>query len=150
MTPYCTLSKSRSRSIQRLKGPTLPRLYKSTIYNIKHRVEFSKPNIEIAIMVTKASKLRSVIYSHNFHHFHHYVPHHSHYFPQQYFFFIFGNFFTVKRVQKSKKRKNVKITRKMMKIYAYITDRSFEAFVTVIEISIFSFENSPLIHMSSC
>ena len=69
MTPYCTLSKSRSRSIQRLKGPTLPRLYKSTIYNIKHRVEFSKPNIEIAIMVTKASKLRSVIYSHNFHHY---------------------------------------------------------------------------------
>ena len=69
MTPYCTLSKSRSRSIQRLKGPTLPRLYKSTIYNIKHRVEFSKPNIEIAITVTKASKLRSVIYSHNFHHY---------------------------------------------------------------------------------
>ena len=45
-----------------------------------HRVEFSKQNIEISIMVTKASKPRSfeaskllsVISSHNFHHF----PHH--------------------------------------------------------------------------
>ena len=29
--------------------------------------------------------------------------------------------------------------------YDYITDRSFEAFVTVIEISIFGFENSTLV-----
>ena len=119
MTPYCTLSKSRSRSIQRLKGPTLPRLYKSTIYNIKHRVEFSKPNIEISITVTEASKLRLVISSHNFHHFphhfHHYVPHDSHYFPQQYFFFIFDSFDRVKRVQKSKKDNSWK---KYMRYYA--------------------------------
>ena len=57
------------------------------------RVEFSKPNIEISITVTKASKLWSFgrLYSHNFpHHFHHYLPHHSHYFLQQYFFFIFA------------------------------------------------------------
>ena len=42
------------------------------------RVEFSKPNIEISITVTNASKLRSFgrLYSHNF-------PHHSHFFLQQ-------------------------------------------------------------------
>ena len=97
------------------------------------RVEFSKPNIEISIMVTKvsklwsfeASKLRSVISSHNFHNFPDYVPHNSHYIPQQFFFFIFDSFDSVKRVQKSKKdnsrkkygryhAKNVEIPQKML------------------------------------
>ena len=38
----------------------------------------------------------------------------------------------------------MKMMRKMMK-NDYITNRSFEAFVTVIEISIFGFENSTLV-----
>ena len=79
-----------------------------TCQNVSNRVEFSKPNIEISITVTKALKLRSFswLYSHNFHHFHLYVPHPSHYFPQQYFFSFWQLFCTVKRVQKSKKKDN--------------------------------------------
>ena len=76
------------------------------------------------------------------HHFHHYVPHNNS-------FFVFGNFFVWKKEYKNRKkiilgRITRKMKRKMMKIYDYITDRSFEAFVTVIEISIFGFENSTL------
>ena len=46
---------------------------------IRPRLEFSKPNIEISITVTKASKLRSFsrLYSHNFHHFHHHFHHYG-------------------------------------------------------------------------
>ena len=63
---------------------------------VTRRVEFSKPNIEISITVTKALKLRSFSrsYSHNFYH----------YVPQQYFFSFWQLFCTVKRVQKNLKK----------------------------------------------
>ena len=69
-------------------------------------------------------------------------------------FFIFGKFWTIKRVQKSKKDnsqkkdENDEENEEENDENLWLTEasklRSFEAFVTEIEISIFGFENSTL------
>ena len=70
-----------------------------------------------------------------------------------YLFSIFCILFTVKKICQ-KWRKNIveeisendeEHNDENDENYDYITDRSFEAFVTVIEISIFGFENSTLV-----
>ena len=91
----------------------------------------------------------------DFHHFPLHFPHHfPHYVPQQYFLHFWQLFCTIKRVQKSKKdnsqRKdeNDEENEEENDENLWPTEasklRSFEAFVTEIEISIFSFENSTL------
>ena len=91
----------------------------------------------------------------DFHHFPLHFPHHfPHYVPQQYFLHFWQLFCTIKRVQKSKKdnsqRKdeNDEENEEENDENLWSTEasklRSFEAFVTEIEISIFGFENSTL------
>ena len=74
------------------------------------RVEFSKPNIEISISVTKASKLRSFEASKlrltiDFHHFPLHFPHHFHPSSENYLFSIFVLFYLwSKKVAKKEKK----------------------------------------------
>ena len=85
----------------------------------------------------------------DFHHFPLHFPHHfPHYVPQQYFLHFWQLFCTIKRVQKSKKDNSQKKDENDENLWPNEAPklRSFEAFVIVIEISSFGFENSTLVN----